>query len=141
MAGKGGKPTGVSRRDLIKGAAGSAVLGGGLASLGANAHDGPGGGGPRGDDPNDDRDLALVNGRILTLDERNTVASAVAIRDGRIAEIGRGVRPCARTVDLKGATVIPGLIDGQVRFLRTAEDPGYQVRIIETARSIADLQE
>lgn len=142
MAGKGRKQGGVSRRELIKGVAGGAVLGSGLAAAGAMAHGSEAGGsGSHSDDSGDDRDLALVNGRILTLDDRNSIASAVAIRAGRIVEVGRWVRPCARTIDLKGATVIPGLIDGQVRFLRTAEDPGYQVRIIETARSIADLQE
>lgn len=130
--------TGVSRRDLIKavagGAAAAATLGSGAAMAGADADS-------RGRAPDEgDADLALVNGRILTLNSRNTVASAVAIRDGRIVEVGRRVRSRARTIDLRGATVIPGLIDGTVRYLRTATDPGHQVRIIETATSIAELQ-
>jgi predicted amidohydrolase YtcJ len=137
VADKDRKLVGVTRRDLFKGASGVAMLGGALSSASAGA---PGGGEARsGDD--DNQELALVNGRIETLDEGNSIASALVIRDGRIAEIGQWVRPCARTIDLKGATVIPGLIDQQCRYLRTAEDPGYQVRIIETARSIADLQD
>jgi predicted amidohydrolase YtcJ len=136
MPSKDGKRTGVSRRDLIKGAASAAVLGSAIGTGAAGAHSDPG---SRWDEGNG-QDLALVNGRILTLDEHNTVATAVAIRDGRIAEVGQSVRQCDRTIDLRGATVIPGLIDQQCRYLRTAEDPGYQLRILETARSIADLQ-
>jgi predicted amidohydrolase YtcJ len=129
---------GISRRDLIKSVASGAVLATGVAST-AGAHDGteP----ERWSPESDEGDLALVNGHILTLDDRNTVASSVAIRDGRIVEVGSRVRSCARTIDLRGATVIPGLVDGTARYLRTAEEPGYQVRVIETATSIADLQQ
>jgi adenine deaminase len=65
-------------------------------------------------------DVALVNGRFLTLDSKNTVAGAVTIRGGRFAEVGTvgQLRPCAKTIDLKGATVIPGLIDSHVHFIR-----------------------
>jgi hypothetical protein len=39
-------------------------------------------------------DTALVNGKIITLDERSTVAEALAVRDGKIAAVGRSaVRP------------------------------------------------
>jgi hypothetical protein len=58
--------------------------------------------------PDDDEDIALVNGNILTLDGRNTIANSVAIRGDRIVDIGNGrhVRPCKQTIDLRGATVI-----------------------------------
>ena len=49
--------------------------------------------------------------------------------------------PCGRTINLKGATVIPGLIDTHVHFLRCGQNPGHEVRIIETAASIAELQQ
>src|SRR5262245_60110691 len=65
------------------------------------------------------RDLALVNGKFV--DERGVIASAVAIRDGRIAEIGRDAKaigPCTQTINLRGRTVIPGLIDSSVHFRR-----------------------
>lgn len=107
--------TGLSRRDMLKGAA-----------AGGSALRPP--------------DLALINGHILTFDDDNTVASAMAIRDGRIAEIGKHVSRSKHTIDLRGASVIPGLIDCSTRYSRTASEPGYHVRLIETARSIRELQ-
>jgi predicted amidohydrolase YtcJ len=62
-------------------------------------------------------DTVFVNGRIVTLDGRDTVAAAVAVRDGRFVAIGpdEGVRTLVgkrtRVVDLAGRTVIPGLLD------------------------------
>ncbi|HMJ27310.1 MAG TPA: amidohydrolase family protein [Xanthobacteraceae bacterium] len=89
------------------------------------------------------RDLNLVNGRFLTLDAHNSVVSAIGIRDGRIVEVGRGgaLGPCGRTINLKGATVIPGLIDSHVHFIRCGQNPGHEVRIIETAASVGELQQ
>src|SRR5262245_7956790 len=56
------------------------------------------------------RDLNIVNGHFMTMDGESSVASAVAIREGRIVEVGRAgaLGPCSRTINLKGATVIPG---------------------------------
>jgi predicted amidohydrolase YtcJ len=87
-------------------------------------------------------DLALVNGKILTMDPTNPVVSAVAIRNGRFSEIGhqQALGPCSRTINLHGATVIPGLIDSHVHYIRCGLNPGHEARIIETATSIPDLQ-
>jgi Amidohydrolase family len=87
-------------------------------------------------------DLALVNGHFLTMDPTNPVVSAVAIRNGRFSEIGhsRALGPCSQTIDLHGATVIPGLIDSHVHYIRCGLNPGHEARIIEIAISIADLQ-
>ncbi|HYX65185.1 MAG TPA: amidohydrolase family protein [Burkholderiales bacterium] len=94
-------------------------------------------------DCGDARDLNLVNGRFLTMDARNSVASAVSIRDGRIVRVGHpaDLGPCGRTINLKGASVIPGLIDTHVHFLRCGQNPGHEVRIIETAASVGELQQ
>jgi hypothetical protein len=93
--------------------------------------------------PDGTQDVALINGRFLTLDSKNTVAGALTIRNGRIAEVGTvgTLRPCAQTIDLQGRTVIPGLIDSHVHFIRCGINPGHEVRIIETATSIAELQQ
>ena len=87
-------------------------------------------------------DLALVNGNFLTMDPTNPVVSAVAIRNGRFSEIGhpQALGPCAQTINLHGATVIPGLIDSHVHYIRCGLNPGHEARIIETATSIAELQ-
>jgi predicted amidohydrolase YtcJ len=87
------------------------------------------------------RDLHLVNGRFLTMDAQNSIVSSVAVRDGRIVALGHGggLGPCSRTINLKGATVIPGLMDSHVHFIRCGQNPGHEVRIIETATSVPEL--
>ena len=84
------------------------------------------------------RDLRIVNGRIHTMDVRDTVVSAVTIRQGRFvadAEVG----PCTRVIDVKGRTVVPGLIDNHNHFVLLGLRPGHDVRL-ETAASIAELK-
>ena len=44
-------------------------------------------------------------------------------------------------IDLKGATVIPGLNNSHIHFIRLGIDPGYGVRDIEVAQSINELQQ
>ena len=149
MAPEDEKQSGFSRRDFIKGAAlaaGGAVLG--SAGSGTVVEDAAAAGasslgkGPSACDGL--QDLALINGRFLTMDDKDSVVSAVAIRNGRIAEVGRhaqAIGPCAQTINLRGATVIPGLIDSHVHFVRCGLNPGHEVRIIETASSLAELQQ
>src|SRR4051812_17882120 len=72
-------------------------------------------------------DTVLVNGRIVTVDDRFAIAEAIAIRDQRIvavgtsAEIGKLKGPQTKTIDLNGRTVIPGLIDNHAHWIRAAE--------------------
>ena len=152
MANDNQKRKGFSRRDFIRGAAvaaGGTVLGSaaGAAAIAGEATvlgNPPGsvGKGPSACDGS--QDLVLINGKFLTLDDKNSVVSAVTIRNGRIAELGRHTQalgPCAQTINLRGATVIPGLIDSHVHFIRCGINPGHEVRIIETATSIAELQQ
>ncbi len=62
-------------------------------------------------------DLVLVNGKVLTVDKEFRVTEAVAIRDGRILQVGstaaieRLAGPNTRRIDLAGRSVIPGCID------------------------------
>ena len=72
-------------------------------------------------------DIILVNGKIVTVDDRFTIAEAIAIRGQRIvavgsnAEIGKLKGPQTRTIELAGRTVIPGLIDNHSHWVRAAE--------------------
>ncbi len=65
-------------------------------------------------------DLVLYNGKIVTVDERFRIAEAVAIAEDRIvgtgsnAEMKKLAGATARLIDLKGKTVLPGLIDSHV---------------------------
>jgi len=74
------------------------------------------------------RDLGLINGRIHTMDRASQVVSQVLIRDGRIAAVGNNVvrRGGGLTVvDLKGRTVIPGLIDAHNHIVLVGNRPGW----------------
>ena len=88
-------------------------------------------------------DLVLVNGRIHTLDAKNTVAEALAIRDGRIVALGNfaRVKPLiarsTRVVDLHGRTAIPGLIDSHMHAIRAGLSFSTEVNWIG-ARSIPE---
>jgi len=89
------------------------------------------------------RDLVLVNGKIVTMDARNTVASSVTMRGGRIVAVGHRSgnwnARCARVIDLRGRTVIPGLVDNHNHFILLGLRPGHDTRL-ESAASIADVQ-
>ncbi len=85
-------------------------------------------------------DVALVNGRIHTMDARNTVAPSVTIRNGRIAQVGGNPPAGIRRVDLRGRTVVPGLIEGHVHIVSLANRPGYHT-ILENTTSIREIQE
>lgn len=124
----------LSRLSQVAIAAGMAF---GLTAL-AHAHgDGP-------DRCEGSRDLQLVNGKIHTMDERRTVVDRVTIRDGRFTGVGSAGTheqgPCAQTINLRGKTVIPGLIDNHVHLLRLQNLPGHDLRELETAFSVVDLQ-
>jgi predicted amidohydrolase YtcJ len=121
----------LSRRELITGAAamgGSRALGAAPQTASTNA-------GQRGGDG----DLALVNGTFV--DGRGVVASALAIKNGRIVNARQRLGPDAQTIDLGGRTVIPGLFDSHAHYTRAGVNPGYEARRIERAFSIAELQE
>jgi predicted amidohydrolase YtcJ len=72
-------------------------------------------------------DTILVNGNIITVDDRFTIAQALAVRGGRIVKVGSTAEVAAlkgdatRTIDLGGRTVIPGLIDNHAHWVRAAE--------------------
>jgi predicted amidohydrolase YtcJ len=130
---------GRSRRNLLK--AGAAV------SVAAVTGTGPGTAAATGRHDDDDRhgggsgDLVLVNGRIHTLDDRNRVVSSVAIRNGRFVAVGRNVDSGhgGKVVDLRGKTVVPGLIESHTHFVSLANRPGYHVAQWELASNIAEV--
>jgi predicted amidohydrolase YtcJ len=72
-------------------------------------------------------DTILVNGKIVTVDDRFTIAEGLAIRSGRvvavgtIADIEKLKGPQTRVIDLNRRTVIPGLIDNHAHWVRAAE--------------------
>src|SRR5262245_65765729 len=73
-------------------------------------------------------DIILVGGKIVTVDDRFTIGQAVAIKGQRIsavgsnAEIRKHTGAGTRVIELKGATVIPGLIDNHSHWIRRSEE-------------------
>ncbi len=71
----------------------------------------------------DQADLVLRGGKIITVDAKNSRAEAVAVKGDKIIYVGaeRGaaafVGEKTKVYDLKGATVVPGLIDSHGHLL------------------------
>lgn len=60
-------------------------------------------------------DTLLTNGRILTLDDEDSIATTMGFTGSRIVYVGddpdAGGAAVGRTIDLEGRTIVPGLID------------------------------
>ncbi|MCH2169549.1 amidohydrolase [Myxococcota bacterium] len=81
--------------------------------------------------PQDPADSIYFGANVITMDERDTRARAVAIRRGRIAAVGsRGQAmalrgPDTHIVDLEGMTVVPGFIDGHSHLSLVAQTRAF----------------
>ena len=86
--------------------------------------------------------LVLTNGRIHTLDNANTIATSVAIRNGRFVSVNAApaAGPGVRAIDLGGRTVVPGLVEPHIHIVSLANRPGYHT-ILENTTSIREIQE
>ncbi|HEY0014765.1 MAG TPA: amidohydrolase [Longimicrobium sp.] len=73
-------------------------------------------------DENSAADMVFVGGRVFLADSANTVAQALAVRDGRVLAVGTDdqVRRLAgrttEVVDLRGRLVTPGFNDAHIHF-------------------------
>ena len=71
-------------------------------------------------------DVLYYNGKIITMWDKLPVAESIAIGGGRILAVGdtqmvgRQVGPQTRQIDLKGKTMLPGLIDSHVHPIMAA---------------------
>ena len=67
-------------------------------------------------------DTILFNGKIITVDDQFSIAQAVAVRGARIVAVGtnqniqRLAGPNTQRIDLRGRSVVPGLIDNHAHF-------------------------
>lgn len=88
-------------------------------------------------------DLILVNGHIVTVDPRDTVVEAVAIRGGRILAVGSNAEIRARAtnatqvIDLHGRTATPGLIDSHAHIAEGGVDKLYSVDLSDASNITA----
>ncbi len=80
-------------------------------------------------------DIALVNGKILTVDASFSTRQAVAARGERILSVGDNsqikqfIDSDTKVIDLKGKMLVPGLIDNHVHFIRHALRWEHEARI------------
>ena len=68
-------------------------------------------------------DLVVSNGKIITVDDRFSIAQAVAVRGDRVIAVGtnqdiaRLAGPNTRRIDLAGKSVVPGMIDNHAHIM------------------------
>jgi predicted amidohydrolase YtcJ len=68
-------------------------------------------------------DRVYRNGTVFTADSQDSIAQAVAIREGRIVYVGsnegaaRFIGPATKVTDLQGRFLMPGLVDGHMHPL------------------------
>ncbi len=85
-------------------------------------------------------DLILHNGVIWTVDSKNSIAQAVAIRDSKFIVVGsneaalklRG--PKTQMIDLQGNFVTPGFNDNHVHFASAAQFLEFNIMAVSTQR-------
>jgi predicted amidohydrolase YtcJ len=135
----------IPRRDFLKATAGTALtFGAGLPAAGQTLASAP---------PSPaslistarPADLILKNAKVLTVDSGFTIAQAVAIGGERILAVGPDAAmaahtaPWTRVLDLKGRTVMPGLVDGHAHMDREGLKMVYPA--LGRVRSIRDIQD
>ncbi len=95
-------------------------------------------------------DWVLTNGKILTVDEDFSIVEAMAIADGRVMAVGTNEEIAAlaggdtRQTDLAGQTVVPGLIDNHMHFVRASQSWYRHVRwdgVTSRAEALQMLEE
>jgi len=94
-------------------------------------------------------DVVFLNGKIVTVDDRGTIAEAVAVKFGKVLAVGSNVEiekligVDTHVVGLGGRTVIPGLIDSHCHMVGTGISAMAGVLDLSEeagVRSIADIK-
>jgi predicted amidohydrolase YtcJ len=74
-----------------------------------------------------DADTILINGKAITVDQEFSIHEAVAIRDGKILEVGSNEKIIqlsgknTKILDLKGHAVIPGIIEAHAHPIQASQ--------------------
>jgi len=85
--------------------------------------------------------IALVNGKIHTMNKHNSIVSSAVIENGRFTSVGKhakGHAPCTKVINLRGRTVVPGLIDNHNHIVLLGLRPGHDTRL-ENISSIGEV--
>lgn len=88
-------------------------------------------------------DMILRNGRVHTLDRRNSVVSSIALKDGKVLAVGSDSDTAVfqgsatRVVDLANRVLVPGLNDSHTHLINGGLQYNLEVRWDEV-QSVAD---
>lgn len=86
-------------------------------------------------------DLVVMGARVYTVNPDQPTASAIAVKDERILAVGDNLKqhigPGTKVLDVKGATVIPGLIDSHVHLAGLGQ--ALEILDLREASSIEDV--
>ena len=89
-------------------------------------------------------DMVLVSGQLITVDAKDSVAQALAMRHGRIIRVGsdgevrRLIGPETTVIDLHGRAATPGLIDSHAHVLNTGLVELFEIDLSHAA-SISEI--
>ncbi|WP_456959666.1 amidohydrolase [Lysinibacillus sp. TE18511] len=67
-------------------------------------------------------EVVFINGEVITVDQKNTVTEAVAVKDNRIifvglnSEVNSFIGEKTSVIDLQGKTLLPGFIDSHIHL-------------------------
>ena len=93
-------------------------------------------------------DLILTNGKVFTVDHNNTIAQAVAIKDGLIQAVGKSgeieqlTGEATKVLDLGGRGVTPGMIDPHIHYRLIGLMTNYYTPLMPPeVTSIATMQQ
>jgi len=93
-------------------------------------------------------DTVLLHGKIITVDPQDSIAEAVAIKDGKIIAVGTDqfvrelVGDTTQVIDLRGLTATPGLIDAHCHFADGGVRELYHLDLsYPVVRSVGDVVE
>src|SRR5450755_4406792 len=73
--------------------------------------------------PAETADSIFINGKIITVDANNSIAQAVAVKDGKIVAVGKTEDIIkwkgagTEVINLQGKTLTPGFVDGHSHFM------------------------
>jgi len=86
--------------------------------------------------PEQAADMVLINGKVITVDQADTIAQAVAVKDGLIQAVGSDeairalVGEKTKVVDLGGKAVTPGLVDPHNHLQVLGQLQGFYVPLM-----------
>ena len=90
-------------------------------------------------------DLIIINGKVVTVDKNDSIAEAIAVKNGYIIKVGSNqeIKELAseesKTIDLEGNTIYPGFIDTHEHCIRRGLQMDWVNCKTPPMRSLSDI--